>query len=241
MTKLIWDQGVRPYEAGVDHAVFYPPNGPGEVWIGLVSVQESPSDTDDSARYFDGTRVRTNRKSGDFAGTIEAFTYPDSFYNLALEPRMPKPFGLTYQTKTESSYHIHLVYNVRLESPSHNYEWDEVTPFTWKFSTKPVTLPRSRPTAHYVIDAELSYPAALQQFEDMLYGTDAVSAHFPTALELFDIFEQNALVRIIDNGDGTWTAIGPDDVISMTDATTFEIDYPSATYVDSDTYQIHSF
>jgi hypothetical protein len=46
---------------------------------------------------------------------------------------------------------------------------------------------------------------------------------------------------IINNGDGTWTAISNEDgIIVMTDASTFEITSDSAVYLDDDSYTIGS-
>jgi hypothetical protein len=80
----------------------------------------------------------------------------------------------------------------------------------------------------------------MEALEDVLYGTDDESPRLPSPEEVFEIFEENAILRIIDNGDGTWTAIGPDSAIEMLDSETFEITWPSAVYIDADTYTISS-
>lgn len=242
MTRLVWDQGAKPYEAGVDRGVFYPPNGPGEVWNGLVSVQESSSDANERVRYLDGLKTRSGRRPGDFAGAIEAFTYPDSFHEHVLSQRRHPAFSLCYRVKHGDSHQIHLVYNVLIGPTSHIYDQDDdLAPFSWDFTTIPVNIPRGRPSAHLVIDTGQTYSAALEAIEEILYGSELVEARLPKPEELFEIFEANAILRIIDHGDGTWTAIGPDEVISMIDATTFQIDYPTAVYISSDTYTIHSW
>lgn len=242
MSRLRWDQTAdRRFVAGVDRGVFYPLNEPGEVWNGLTSVQESSSDADERVRYLDGVRTRTRRRPGEFEGTIEAWTYPESFYEKSISPRNPKPFGMSYRVKTESSYRIHILYNVLLKPSQALHEQGEATSFSWDFTTRPIAIPNSRPTAHLVVDAQLSYPEAVQAFENTIYGSEVDEAQLPSSTDLFNIFEENALFRVIDHGDGTWTATGPDDVITMLDPTTFQIDYSSAVYINEDEYTLSSF
>lgn len=112
MSKLIWDDiAARDYEAGVDRGVFYPLNGPGQVWNGLVSVEESPSEADDRPRYLDGKRIGNRRRLGEFSATVSAFTYPTSFSPVLVEPIRRTLFGLSYRTQSREGYKIHLVYN----------------------------------------------------------------------------------------------------------------------------------
>lgn len=241
MTRLVWDQADNRYEAGVDRGVFYPLSGPGEVWNGLTAVQESPSDADERRRYIDGRSVRSRRRPGDFAGRIEAFTYPQSLHDHALIPRKQRNFGLSYRTMTgPDTYKTHLVYNILLGPTSGVYDQEEHTPFSWDFTTTPVVIPGMKPSAHIIVDTSIAYPQTVADFEAMLYGSDEFDAHLPTPTEVLEIFEENSILRIIDHGDGTWTAIGPDDVITMLDPTTFQIDYPTAVYISPDTYTIHS-
>lgn len=241
MTRLVWDQADNRYEAGVDRGVFYPLSGPGEVWNGLTSVQESPSDADERRRYIDGRPVRSRRRPGDFAGRIEAFTYPQSFHDHALIPRKRRNFGLSYRVMTgETTYKTHLVYNILLGSTSPVYDQEEHAPFSWDFTTTPVVIPGMKPCAHIIIDSSIAYPQTIAAFEEMIYGSDAAEARLPSPLEVLDIFEENSILRVIDHGDGSWTAIGPDDAISVFADGSFEINYPSAVWVSDDTYTIQS-
>jgi len=241
MSRIAWDTPeLRNYEVGVDRGVFYPATGPGAAWNGLTNVKESPSDVELKTRYHDGTRTRNSRRPGSFAGTIEAFTYPDSFYDDVLSQRFHKNFGLSYRVKTADSYKIHLVYNILIKPDEVTYEQSDPATFTWDFTTLPVSVPYSSPSSHLVVDASVAYSWTLKAFEDVLYGSYSGEAYLPSPAEVIDIFDVNSIVRIIDNGDGTWTATGPDSVISMLDPTTFQIDWPSAVYIDTDTYKISS-
>ena len=240
MAKLSWQTQSNRYENGVDRGVFYLGSGAGQAWNGLTSVQESPSGTDRTTRYIDGIKVGQTQRSGEFSGVIEAFTYPEAFHDEVLSQRRAKPFGLSYRTMHEDTYKIHVVYNVLLGPSGKVYDQEDPVPFSWDFTTKPVAVPEAKPAAHFVIETRLAYSWTVQALEDVLYGSDESVASLPDFAGILKIFEDNSILQIIDHGDGTWTAIGPDNVVSMLDATTFQIDWPSAVYISSDTYTVHS-
>lgn len=232
MTKLKWDKGGE-YEVGVDRGVYFPIVGPGLPWNGLSSVDEDVDDAEDEFRYIDGVKIRTKRRSGGFRGSIESHTYP-----IELDSR--KPFGLSYRTKTANAYKIHLVYNTMLAPTSATWNQKEATKFQWNFTTLPTDIPGYAPSAHLVVDTGVAYSWTTAAFEDVLYGSDSADPRLPAPLEVLDIFEENSILQIIDHGDGTWTAKGPDSVITMLDPTTFKIDWPSAVFIDAVTYKIRS-
>ena len=223
----------RSYENNLDHGVFYPQYGPGEVWNGLVSVNETPSDMNEETRYIDGVKTRRRRFGESFSGTIEAFTYPDSFYTDFLTHRPFKSFGMSYLVNDK----LHLVYNVLLNPSKMGHRYSESEPYSWGFTTIPVSVPYSKASAHVVIDKQKAYQTTVGSLEEIIYGS---VPRLPLPSEVFDIFEVNSIVRVIDNGDGTFTVNGPDDVVRLLDATTFEIGWSSAYYVDGNTYRISS-
>lgn len=239
--RLTWDdEAQRVYEYGVDRGVFYPPNGTGEVWNGLTSVQDSPSESDVKPRYLDGVKVGQRGKSGEFAGTIEAFTYPSSFYEGVLAPRRQKTFGLSYRVMTKTSYKIHLVYNVLVAPDSQTYGQTEASIFSWDFTTRARPIQGANASAHLIIDASKAYSWTLAAFEDALYGSEFQSPHLPTPEEVIDIFEVNAILKVVDNGDGSFTLTGPDEALQMLDATTFQVSWESAVVIDSTSYTLSS-
>lgn len=242
MTRLVWDQtAVRRYSAGVDRGVFYPRNGPGVVWNGLVSVQESPSDAEEKARYVDGIKTRMGRKAENFEGTIEAFTYPESFYEDVILPRTPKPFNMSYRVTNENLHELHFVYNVLLAPSEKNYQReDDVEPFSWAFTTRPLPLPEGQYTSHIVIQVEDAYLSTLADIEERIYGSETFMAYIPPPAELVGIFETHAIVKVVTYPDGRWSVEGPDDVVVMEDATKFSVDWPSVIYIDAETYSISS-
>lgn len=241
MSKLVWDNvSDRDYAFGVDRGVFYPLNGPGQVWNGLVSVEESPSEADDRPRYLDGKRIGNRRRQGEFSATVSALTYPSSFSPGLIAPIQRTHFGLSYRTETANGHQIHIVYNAVVSPSQNNYVYDENSTFQWTLTTRGMKGPGNIVVSHLVIDTSVAYPAAVEAFEDILYGTDATAPRIPDPFEAFDIFEANAILRIIDHGDGTWTAVGPDEAITVNPDGTFEIDWPSAVYISADTYKLSS-
>ena len=239
MTRLIWD--ARPYEYGLDRGVYYAPGGVGEPWNGLVDVGESPSEGSPLTTHIDGVRVYRKTRRENFEGTITAFTVPDSFFEDQFAQKRRRNFGMSYRTSTATSYKIHLIYNVLLGPSGHLYKHDEVEPFSWDFSTRPLPVPGGARSAHLIVDAETAWPAALAALEDVLYGTDGTDAMLPEPIAVADIFDLHALIKITDHGDGTWTAEGPDEYVRMLDATTFEITSPAIDYISADTYTIRSW
>jgi len=236
---LIWDD-TRDYESGVDRGVFYPLNGSGEAWSGLISVTGSPSESDQKSVYLDGKKILQKRRPGHFSGMIESISYPFSFYKDVVMQRITKPFGMSYRVQTKKGYKIHLVYNVLVGPAPKLYQQQGVDFHRWSFTTKPLPIPEVGFSAHLVVDSTEAYSWTLTALETILYGDDAETSRLPSPQEVMDIFEENSILRIIDHGDGTWTAIGPDSAIQMLDSTTFEITWPSAVYIDAVSYTIHS-
>lgn len=244
MARLNWGvPGEHFYEAGVDQGVLYASGNPGVAWNGLVSVVEEPFSEPQSG-YFDGVKHRNGVDLDSFQGAIKAFTYPDEFSE-------EDPFGLSYRTKILNElgveeHKIHLVYNALVAPSPADYssvdDSSDIVLFEWAFTTKPLHIPGLgvKPFAHLIIDTTSAYSSTIQELEDVIYGSSTVDASLPAPSVILEIFESNAILRITDNGDGTWTAVGPDSAIQMVTADEFQIIWPSAVYLNSTTYQISS-
>ena len=241
--QIVWDTGTRTHFQGVSQAVLYAKNPPGVPWNGLISVTQK-GDAKSTSLYVDGQLYRNRNVPDTFAGTISAYTYPDE-----LEPYLgvvngvtaqPKPaFGLTYRNNNE----IHLVYNVLLDPSSDDYASlsnnSNPVAFSWAFTTLPENIPGGRPGAHVVIDLASANPGAVSDLENIIYGDDANAPSLPTIQAVFDLFATYAEMIITDNGDGTWTATGPDSAISLV-GDIFTIAWPSARFLNTDTYSIRT-
>lgn len=255
MAKITWDDRSKyNYESGIDRGVFYPNNSSGIPWNGLQSVKETAESSTENIFYVDGIKYTNQITLGDYSATLEAFTYPDEFmeydgtYDDMFSSQPRKTFNLSYRTKSGDSvngsdafYKIHLIYNA-IVSPSEKTYLSldsSVSPltFSWDITTIPVEIPNSRPTSHLIIDTRYVYVDVLNVLEEMLYGTPTSTPHFPTIDEVFSIFEEHSLFRIIDHGDGSFTAISPDpEYVKLIDQTVIELSSPSLLILTSTTY-----
>lgn len=259
MTTLLWDEvGTRFYEAGVDRGVLYSADGTAVPWNGLISVTEQSSGSGGSPVYFDGVKYADIVVLGDFAATIKAYTYPDEFLafegvlevgnGLFVVNQKPTRFGLSYRTRISSDldadegYKIHLLYNLLATPSQKDYqtlsEEGSAIEFEWNITAVPGEVPGFRPSAHVIFDTRRMSPILLQDIEETLYGNDFDDARLPPISTLTTFVGSWVIIRITDNGDGTWTAEGPDDLITMLDSTTFQIIQANAEYLDADTYII---
>ncbi len=243
--RVIWDSPAdRFYSEGISQGMLYPENSPGVAWNGLISVSEKGAPSQEP-KYYDGRKYYERSPGKSFSGVINAFTYPDE-----LEPyigisgvftaQARHPFGFSYK----ASNALHIVYNV-LAAPSKNSyvsagENPDLVIFSWDFTTRPEKIPGGKATSHFVIMLDEAKAGVMADLEAKLYGDDENDPVLPPVSEIIDIFEAGATLRITDNGDGTWTAVGPDDVIIMLDDTTFEIDWSSVTVIDDTTYSVSS-
>lgn len=264
MTKLSWaGTGEKYFEAGVDRGVLYIDGQDGVPWIGLIKVSENPNGGDARETYLDGIKIVNRSRPEDFKASIEAFTYPTEFEEcegaetlangLRATQQNRKMFGMSYRTKVgndidslQHAYKIHLIYNALAAPTGKDYESlsdssDPMT-FSWDISTRPVRFEDPffgvRYTAHLVLDSRVIYPWALSAVEDVLYGTDTTSPRLPDPQELLGLFVDNALLKVVDNGDGTWTITGPDTAITDLGNDEFQIDWPSVVDVTDETVKI---
>jgi len=262
MTKIIWDTvGSRFYEAGIDRAVLYVDGGSGVPWNGLTSVTERSSESSGKSLYLDGEKYLNLPVLGEFEGSITAYTYPDEFSicdgslgirsGLYLTHQRRKTFGLSYRSfigddinGVDGHYKIHIIYEA-LASPSDTNRKslgssNDPVDFTWDITAKAPLMDGYRRTAHVVIDSRYAHADIVAAVEDILYGTEIVSPVLPTLSDLITIFDTVGAMTVTDNGDGSFTVVGPDSAITMLDSTTFEIDWPTAIFIDSNTYTISS-
>ena len=241
MTRLIWDPfNDRDYTRGVDQAVYYPKGGIAEVWNGMVGVSTSLEGST-QARYFDGKLYEGRKVADAFSATITAFTSPPAMDIDTLIQYRHRVFDFSYRTETSYGHQIHLVYNAQVVSTNYTYKMDLEEPMSWDIETRPVDIPNHAKASHVFINTWEAHPEAVHLLEDILYGSDEATARMPAPSEIFDLFEDYALLVVTDHGDGTWTATGPDSAFEMLNATTFKITWPSAIYVDTNTYIIYSY
>lgn len=258
--RISWDgAGKRYYEQGVDRGVLFATGFEGVPWNGLVAVTENPSGGTSESYFIDGVKYANLSTYEEFAGTIQAFTYPDEFYtcegtpdiNAGLyataQPR--RPFSFAYRTMIgddlqNSYYKLHLVYNAMVAPSQRDNKSVAATAdlmtFSWPFTTLPIDISSRRNTAHLIIDSRVIEKHALATIEDMLYGTTDSAPRMPSLFELNNAINAHVTVLVTDRGDGSYTVSGPDAYVYMPDADHFAVDWPSAVVIDTDTFSISS-
>ena len=262
MTTIQWDSvGTRIYEAGVDHGVLYVEGEDGVAWNGLVSIEENTT-TSLSDVHFDGKKINTIVTLGDFSGVLRAFTYPEEFMEcegiyeddngVYLTEQPLKRFGLCYRTLIGSDaegltvgYKLHLLYNLTAV-PSTKVRQTlgfDTTPMelTWDLSAIPEEVVGFRPTAHLILDSRKIDKWLMQDIESILYGDESREPTLPPLEAILAFIQKWDRLIIVDNNDGTWTAIAQDpDAIIMLSPTEFQIEADTVVYLDAETYQSSS-
>lgn len=228
MPELVWDRvGDRVFETGLDKGVLYLPDGSAVPWNGLTSVIEH-FQRELVPVYFDGMKISDLVVLGDFSATMRAVTYPEEFAEiegmasnksgLFYTEQPPQLFGLCYRTQVgndvegaEAGYKLHIIYNLVAIPTDKTYATVSNDPslveFEWEISAVPEEVPGFRPTAQIIIDSRDFDGWLLQKLEEMFYGTQAVNAALIPMPDLITYINEWARIKIIDNGDGTWTAI----------------------------------
>jgi len=204
MTRLVWDKVEdRTYETGIDHGVLYFPVSGGVAWNGLISIDESLGGDGATPGYFDGVKQRDMQTTGDFEGTLNAFTYPDEFMAFEgygelgdgsyVDDQQAQVFGLSYRVMIPptTAYQLHLLYNLTAVSGERSYETlsDSQSPmeFSWALAGVPETAPNYRSTGHIILDSRYLNEDLLNAIEDIIYGTDTTEPRLPRLSDLIDL------------------------------------------------------
>jgi hypothetical protein len=226
MSKLIWDQiGDRVYETGIKKGVLYPASGAsypvGVAWNGLTSVSQSAEGGEANDFYADDIKYLVLRGVENFAGTIEAYTYPDEWaecdgsvsvatgVTIGQQPR--KTFGLSYVTTIGNDtdldshgYKIHLVWGASASPSEKSYTTINDSPepinFSWSFNTTPVNVTGHKATAHMEIDSTKCPANKLAALEAVLYGTDAREAAAAVYTKTSDATKQTGKTYYTQSG-----------------------------------------
>lgn len=206
MAVIVWDAvGERFYETGVDHGVLYIPDSAGVydtgvAWNGLTSISESPTGAEANPQYADNIKYLNLISAEEFGFTIEALTYPDEFAQfdglavpqpgVAIGQQARGVFGLSYRTLVGNDlegeahgYKLHLVYGCQAAPSEKAYntisDSPEAITFSWEVTTTPVPVTGLKPTSLITIDSRVVDPAALEELEELLYGTVSTEPSLP--------------------------------------------------------------
>jgi hypothetical protein len=261
LSRINWDAiGSRKYETGVDRGVLYIDGQPGVPWNGLTSIAETAQSTTVKSFYVDGENYLNLASRENYQATLTAYTYPKEFEpcdgvvsvrtGLLLTKQKRTSFGLSYRTmigndqSSSYGYKIHLVYNVLASPATKSYKTvdnrNQIDDFSWSLSSvAPVTVGYRR-SAHVVIDSTEIDPTILSGIEDILYGTDSLTARLPELSELTDIIDTGNVLDVVDNGDGTFTLTAPIGVLTMLDSSVFQLTWPTAVDNGDGTFTVSS-
>lgn len=245
MTRLVWGEGPRLFDQGVDRGVLYL-DGSGVPWNGLVAVEELASGTVNTDYYYDGNRLWVSQVTGDFEANVSAFTYPEAFaeYNGYSERKIYQRFGLSYRTQYGDGYKLHIVYNVLVGDTNRGWQTvsNSIDPslFQWGVKASAVPIPGASPAARLTMEVGAD-PDILSAIEDVLYGTDTTDPRLPDPQELYELYESTTLLRILYHPDGTYTAVGPDDMVTLQDDGSFKLTAPSVYLAEQDIFTVSSY
>jgi hypothetical protein len=258
MTRIQWgNQEDKQVQLGLDRGVLYPSGKPAVAWNGLVSVNESGSQTTNTY-YVNGRKFLTTVTPREYTATLSAITFPDEFAEICgiieaadglfLDSQIPDQFGLSYRTMYGDGKHykVHILYGVTASMSDVQYETlsggsNDPTPFEFDISAIPQSVDGFRPTAHVIIDSRNLDIRSMQNIENMLYGTYGVEPELPTIQSLYEMMNYGDIVVIRDNGDGTWEAEGSYKYISVDDVTgEFSIDNVTSNDHGDGTYDVAS-
>lgn len=260
MTKLVWDKvGDRVYQSGLDRGVLYLPDGSAVPWNGLTSVVEK-FNRETSPIYYDGVKIGETTTLGEFQASMNAVTYPEEFIELEgmgnsrpgvyYGDQRPKAFALCFRTQIANAlegdtvgYKLHIIYNVTASPSDKTYATMSTDPslslFEWIITAVPEEVSGFRPTAHIVLDSREMDPWLLEDIEKKLYGSSSATASLIPMADLVIFMAEWARIKIIDHGDGTWSAVTDrPGFISLTSEGLFTIVKVNAIYLDEDTYII---
>jgi hypothetical protein len=183
-------------------------------WNGLTSVTESPSGAESNKQYANNTVYANLKSAEEFGGTIEAFTYPKEFEQcdgtatptpgVSFGQQGRRSFGLAYRTLigndlegTDNGYKIHLIYGADAAPSEKAYstvnDSPEAITFSWELSTTPIAVGtlggvQMKPTSTIVIDSTEVDADALEDLENLLYGTAGTDPQLPLPAQVYALF-----------------------------------------------------
>ena len=258
-----WDDKTKmSFQAGLDRGVLYLQDGTTVPWNGLTSVNTyDEANAEVESYYVDGLKLLDVSGYGEFEADLSAFTTPKEFdrcvglgevnQGLSVAGQQRESFGLSYRTLVGDSqnglrrgYKIHLIYGATALSESENHETLSDDPaamsLSWKLKTVAQHIPGRAPSAHLIIDTRYMYSSSVAALEAVLYGADQ-PPRLPTPTEVLDIVEEGSGLRVIDNGDGTFSVESDiPNAIKEISSTEFEIDWVTVE-TTVDTYTVKSF
>ena len=219
MAVIKWDStGERFFEMGVKKGVLYPIDNEGNytkgvAWNGLTSVAETPDGAEATDLYADDIKYASFRSAEKFGGTVEAYMFPDEWYEcdgsaelapgVYLGQQTRKKFGMSYVTQIGNDvqgdgfgYKLHLVYGATASPSERTYESINDSPdaitFSWDFETTPVDVAGHKPTSLITINSLTADPTKLKTLEAILYGAESQEPRLPMPDEVYTLMKSSS-------------------------------------------------
>ena len=219
MAVIKWDStGERFFEMGVKKGVLYPIDNEGNytkgvAWNGLTSVAETPDGAEATDLYADDIKYASFRSAEKFGGTVEAYMFPDEWYEcdgsaelapgVYLGQQTRKKFGMSYVTQIGNDvqgdgfgYKLHLVYGATASPSERTYESINDSPdaitFSWDFETTPVDVAGHKPTSLITINSLKADPTKLKALEAILYGAESQEPRLPMPDEVYTLMKSSS-------------------------------------------------
>ena len=219
MAVIKWDStGERFFEMGVKKGVLYPIDNEGNytkgvAWNGLTSVAETPDGAEATDLYADDIKYASFRSAEKFGGTVEAYMFPDEWYEcdgsaelapgVYLGQQTRKKFGMSYVTQIGNDvqgdgfgYKLHLVYGATASPSERTYESINDSPdaitFSWDFETTPVDVAGHKPTSLITINSLKADPTKLKALEAILYGAESQEPRLPMPDEVYTLMTSSS-------------------------------------------------
>lgn len=227
------------YYNGVSNVIYAPVHGVSEAWVGVREVQAEENESSQKIIYVDGEGRTISYRETDFEASVSCYSFPAGIEHT--------PFNMMYRVeRSDTAFEIHIIYNCTAQLDVSSWSTMDDDPNAITFTLNLKTLPAKTTASgiirhsHIIIRSNDMPSTILEQLEDLLYGSDNDDPYLPSIDELIEFLENKATLRIIDHGDGTWTATGPDNAVKMISATEFQISWPSAIVVSPDSYIVSS-
>lgn len=254
MTVLQWDEiGSRTFESGLDRGVIYLSDGSAIPWNGLIDVDEDV-DSDSTSVYYEGRQISELVTLGGFKGKIKAITYPDVVPELEgqglitpgmlLGQQKPKMFTLAYRSLVgndvngEAGYKLHVIYNVMMKAEGKTFASQSDNPeameFQWDISAMAEEIDGFKPTSTITLDSRLIDPVLMADIEERMWGSETTDPDLIPLADFVNYLYFEYKWKIVDNGDGTFTAITPEPAlleVDGVDPTKWTLHEANATYV----------
>lgn len=254
MTRVEWD-AVRSFTSGLDRGVFYPTEGAGVPWNGLISVDDGSNNEAPTAIYMDGRKVFNAPSQREFTANLTAYTYPEEFeaYNgfetitdgVYFDERLSKPFGMSYRTMLEDGeYRIHLLYGVIATPSASTYNTmtnqGAATAFSWALVTTSQIIPGYQATSHVIVDSREVDQGVIDYLENIIYGSETRNPRLPSVGEVADLSAETQPVVVTDLVNGQFSLSAPSYYLTISEDGEYEFSGPTHEILTNGRFMVES-